>query len=107
MDALCVRLGLPQPDRAVTGLELTTTLKRFYPLEPFENVALRCDRAGTFEAAMLGHKMKIMGFESFPGNRAAETSERRQLRKRISQRRKADRRDSKGNEVKNVPRQVA
>ncbi len=54
---LRVRLGLAEADHAIAFLPLATTLENFHSLEALENVALRRDGAGSFETAMLGHKI--------------------------------------------------
>src|SRR4051812_3653879 len=54
---LGVRLRFAEAEDTVPFLPLATTLENFHPLEALENVALRRDGAGTFETAMLGHKI--------------------------------------------------
>ena len=48
-------LGLPETQAAVAFLPLAAGLKQVYALETLENVALGCDFAGAFQAAMLTH----------------------------------------------------
>ena len=50
---LRVRLRLAETEDAVAGLPLSTTLEDFDALEPFEDVALCGDGAGTFQTAVL------------------------------------------------------
>ncbi len=60
---LRVGLRLAKAEYAVTGLPLATALENFHSLEAFEDVALCCDGAGTFETAVLRHKFWKRGAE--------------------------------------------
>ena len=53
--ALCLRLGLLKTEAAAIFLPLATLLEQIDTLETLQNVALRCDLAGTSKTAMLTH----------------------------------------------------
>ena len=53
--ALCLRLGLLKTETAAIFLPLATLLEQIDTLETLQNVALRCDLAGTSKTAMLTH----------------------------------------------------
>jgi hypothetical protein len=50
---LRVRLRLAEADYFVAVFELTAFFQQLHSLKTFENVSLRCNRAGAFEASVL------------------------------------------------------
>ena len=53
--ALCLRLGLLETKTAAIFLPLAALLKQIDALETLQDVALRCNLAGTSKTAMLTH----------------------------------------------------